>query len=60
MLARLKYKLRFWKVDLAIAVNIFAVAAFFGLVGWIICGPAGVVGGVFLTMALVQLLDMIP
>ncbi len=58
MIARLKHKLRFWKTDLAIAVPIFGIAAFFGLVGWIIYGPAGIVGGVFLTMALVQVLDI--
>jgi len=55
---RLKYKLRFWKTDLVIAVNIFAIAAFFSLVGWLMFGPAGIIGSVFLTMAIVQLLDI--
>lgn len=45
-------------MDLVIAVNIFAIAAFSGLVGWLMFGPAGIVGGVFLTMALVQVLDI--
>ncbi len=57
-MTRLKYKLRFWKTDLAIAVNIFAVTGIFGLVGWLMFGPAGIVGGLFLAMALVQRLDI--
>ena len=58
MLKALKHKLRFWRADLPIAVNLFAIAWFFGLVGWIICGLAGIVGGVLATMGLVQLLDI--
>lgn len=60
MIRKLKQHLRFWRADLPIAVNLITIALAFGLVGYLFWNLAGFVGGVLVTMGLVQLLDMIP
>jgi len=60
MIHRLKYNLRFWRVDLPIAVTLLIFTAFAGLFGGLLFGFAGVVGGVLATIGTIQLLDMIP
>jgi len=60
VIGRLKYKLRFWRTDLAIAANLLTFAIFAGLFGGLLFGLAGAVGGVLATMGVIQLLDMIP
>lgn len=60
MLSRLKNSLRWWRADLPVTVALLGIAGFFGLFGWVLFGIGGAVGGVLLTMALIQLLDIIP
>jgi len=60
VIRRLKHNLRFWRTDLAIAVNLLTFAAFAGLFGGLLWGLAGAVGGVLATLGTIQLLDMIP
>ena len=60
MIGQLKYKLRFWRTDLVIAVNLLGLVTFAGLLGGFLYGLAGVVGAVIAMMAAIQFLDMIP
>ncbi len=60
VIRRLKHNLRFWRTDLAIAVNLLTFTAFAGLFGGLLWGLAGAVGGVLATLGTIQLLDMIP
>lgn len=60
MIARLKHKLRFWRADLVIAVNLLGLVTFAGLLGGFLYGAIGVVGAVIAMAAAIQYLDMIP
>ena len=60
MIRRLKHKLRFWRADIVIAVNLLGLVTFAGLLGGFLYGLAGVVGAVIAMMAAIQFLDMIP
>jgi len=57
---KLKHKLRFWRTDLVIAVNLLGLVTFAGLLGGFLYGLAGVVGAVIAMAAAIQYLDMIP
>ena len=60
MIRRLKHKLRFWRADIVIAVNLLGLVTFAGLLGGFLYGLAGVVGAVIAMAAAIQFLDMIP
>ncbi len=60
MIGQLKHKLRFWRTDLVIAVNLLGLVTFAGLLGGFLYGLAGVVGAVIAMAAAIQFLDMIP
>jgi hypothetical protein len=60
MIRRLKNSLRWWRADLPVATALLSITFAFGLFGWIIFGVGGGVGGVLVSLALIQLMDIIP
>lgn len=60
MIGQLKHKLRFWRTDLVIAVNLLGLVTFAGVLGGLLYGVAGAVGAVITMAAAIQYLDMIP